>query len=190
MCYNSGGYVLQPSAALPEGEAQKVKEAAITHSPHAFVPKKELTEEERRERYRTRIDESIRPYTLAHEGAHHYLDRFFFLLQNISRCQNNHQGIALHVDIVIQRKICFVPVCTQKRSCISQLKFPEKVSHFVRHLNNNVLCIERVIFPQIDFFHGNPPISIFEWVNGQIEIRGAAIYTAQVRQQACPAPYL
>ena len=81
MCYNSGGYVLQPSAALPEGEAQKVKEAAITHSPHAFVPKKELTEEERRERYRTRIDESIRPYTLAHEGAHHYLDRFFFLLQ-------------------------------------------------------------------------------------------------------------
>ena len=90
----------------------------ITHSPHAFVPKKELTEEERRERYRTRIDESIRPYTvetqdaetgemtrsdinpgtviinrsilrsegsrcttLAHEGAHHYLDRFFFLLQ-------------------------------------------------------------------------------------------------------------
>ena len=117
MCYNSGGYVLQPSAALPEGEAQKVKEAAITHSPHAFVPKKELTEEERRERYRTRIDESIRPYTvetqdaetgemtrsdinpgtviinrsilrsevsrcitLAHEGAHHYLDRFFFLL--------------------------------------------------------------------------------------------------------------
>ena len=72
---------MQPSAALPEGAAQKVKEAAITHSPHAFVPKKELTEEERRERYRTRIDESIRPYTLAHEGAHHYLDRFFFLLQ-------------------------------------------------------------------------------------------------------------
>lgn len=64
MCYNSDGYVLQPSAALPEGEAQKVKEAAITHSPHAFVPKKELTEEERRERYRTRIDESIRPYTV------------------------------------------------------------------------------------------------------------------------------
>ena len=27
-----------------------MKEAAITHSPHAFVPKKELTEEERRER--------------------------------------------------------------------------------------------------------------------------------------------
>ena len=41
-----------------------MKEAAITHSPHAFVPKKELTEEERRERYRTRIDESIRPYTV------------------------------------------------------------------------------------------------------------------------------
>ena len=42
-----------------------MKEAAITHSPHAFVPKKELTEEERRERYRTRIDESIRPYTVS-----------------------------------------------------------------------------------------------------------------------------
>ena len=41
-----------------------MKEAAITHSPHANVPKKELTEEERRERYRTRIDESIRPYTV------------------------------------------------------------------------------------------------------------------------------
>ena len=41
-----------------------MKEAAITHSPYAFVPKKELTEEERRERYRTRIDESIRPYTV------------------------------------------------------------------------------------------------------------------------------
>ena len=41
-----------------------MKEAAITHSPHAFVPKKELTEEERRERYCTRIDESIRPYTV------------------------------------------------------------------------------------------------------------------------------
>ena len=64
MCYNSYSYVLQPSAVLPEGEAQKVKEAAIMHSPHAFVPKKELTEEERRERYRTRIDESIRPYTV------------------------------------------------------------------------------------------------------------------------------
>ena len=48
----------------------------------------------------------------------------------------------------------------------------------------------RVKFPQIDFFHGNPPISIFEWVNGQIEIRGAVIYTVQVRRQACPAPYL
>ena len=41
-----------------------MKEAAIMHSPHAFVPKKELTEEERRERYRTRIDESIRPYNV------------------------------------------------------------------------------------------------------------------------------
>ena len=41
-----------------------MKEATITHSPYAFVPKKELSEEERRERYRTRIDESIRPYTV------------------------------------------------------------------------------------------------------------------------------
>ena len=41
-----------------------MKEATITHSPYAFVPKKELSEEEWRERYRTRIDESIRPYTV------------------------------------------------------------------------------------------------------------------------------
>lgn len=43
---------------------------------------------------------------------------FFFLFQDFSRCQNNHQGVAFHIDIVIQRKVCFVPVCTQKRSCL------------------------------------------------------------------------
>ena len=61
---------------------------------------------------------------------------------------------------------------------------------FVRYFNNSVLCIKRVKFPQIDFFHGNPPISIFEWVDEQIEIRGAVIYTVQVQRQACPAPYM
>ena len=41
-----------------------MKEAAITHSPHAYVPKKDLTQAERDELYRTRIDESFRPYTV------------------------------------------------------------------------------------------------------------------------------
>ena len=41
-----------------------MKEAAITQSPHAFVPKKDLTEQEREELYRTRLDESFRPYTV------------------------------------------------------------------------------------------------------------------------------
>ena len=39
-------------------------EATIIRSPHAFVPKEVLTEEEREERYRTRIDESFKPYTV------------------------------------------------------------------------------------------------------------------------------
>ena len=39
-------------------------EATIIQSPHAFVPKENLTEEEREERYRTRIDESFKPYTV------------------------------------------------------------------------------------------------------------------------------
>ena len=41
-----------------------MKEAAITQSPHAFVPKKDLTEQEREELYRTRLDETFRPYTV------------------------------------------------------------------------------------------------------------------------------
>lgn len=41
-----------------------MKEAAITQSPHAFVPKKTITEAEREELYRTRIDESFKPYTV------------------------------------------------------------------------------------------------------------------------------
>ena len=41
-----------------------MKEAPITHSPHAYVPKKTLTEQERKELYRTRIDESFKPYTV------------------------------------------------------------------------------------------------------------------------------
>ena len=41
-----------------------MKEAAITQSPHTFVPKKDLTEQEREELYRTRLDESFRPYTV------------------------------------------------------------------------------------------------------------------------------
>ena len=41
-----------------------MKEAAITQSPHAFVPKEHLTDQEREELYRTRLDESFRPYTV------------------------------------------------------------------------------------------------------------------------------
>lgn len=41
-----------------------MKEAAITQSPHAFVPKKRLTEQEREQLYRTRLDETFRPYTV------------------------------------------------------------------------------------------------------------------------------
>ena len=43
---------------------QKVKEAAISYSPHAYVPKRTLTEEERVVLYRTRIDASFKPYTV------------------------------------------------------------------------------------------------------------------------------
>ena len=45
-------------------EYYEVKEAAITQSPHAFVPKEHLTDQEREELYRTRLDESFRPYTV------------------------------------------------------------------------------------------------------------------------------
>jgi len=41
-----------------------MKEAVITHSPHAYVPKKNMTKEEKDELYRTRIDESFKPYTV------------------------------------------------------------------------------------------------------------------------------
>ena len=41
-----------------------MSEATIICSPHAYVPKEHLTEEERRELYRTRIDESFKPYTV------------------------------------------------------------------------------------------------------------------------------
>ena len=41
-----------------------MKEAAISYSPHAYVPKRTLTEEERVELYRTRIDASFKPYTV------------------------------------------------------------------------------------------------------------------------------
>ena len=39
-------------------------EAAIRNSPHAFVSKESMTEEERKELYRTRIDEGFKPYTV------------------------------------------------------------------------------------------------------------------------------
>lgn len=41
-----------------------MSEAAITHSPHAYVPKEHMTQAERDELYRTRIDESFKPYTV------------------------------------------------------------------------------------------------------------------------------
>ena len=41
-----------------------MKEAAISYSPHAYVPKRTLTEEERVVLYRTRIDASFKPYTV------------------------------------------------------------------------------------------------------------------------------
>ncbi len=41
-----------------------MKEAAISQSPHVFDPLRELTVEERKARYRTRIDESFKPYTV------------------------------------------------------------------------------------------------------------------------------
>ena len=41
-----------------------MSEAAITHSPHAYVPKEHMTQAERDELYRTRIDESFTPYTV------------------------------------------------------------------------------------------------------------------------------
>lgn len=36
----------------------------ITYSPHAFVPKTEYTEEEKKKLYQTRVNESYRPYTV------------------------------------------------------------------------------------------------------------------------------
>ena len=41
-----------------------MKEAAITQSPFAFVPKADYTDEEREALYRTRLDETFRPYTI------------------------------------------------------------------------------------------------------------------------------
>ena len=41
-----------------------MSEATIIKSPHAYVPKEHLTEEERKDLYRTRIDESFKPYTV------------------------------------------------------------------------------------------------------------------------------
>lgn len=41
-----------------------MKEAVIIQSPHAIVSDKNLTESERAERYRTRLDETFRPYTV------------------------------------------------------------------------------------------------------------------------------
>ncbi len=41
-----------------------MKEAAISQSPHVFDPLRMLTDEERKARYRTRIDVSTKPYTV------------------------------------------------------------------------------------------------------------------------------
>lgn len=41
----------------------KLKEAPITHSPHAFVPKMHYTEQEEAELYKTKIDGTFKPYT-------------------------------------------------------------------------------------------------------------------------------
>lgn len=69
-----------------------MKEAAITHSPHAFVPKKELTEEERRERYRTRIDESIRPYTVIDVLTRVYHRSFPICANDAKRARRRKNG--------------------------------------------------------------------------------------------------
>ena len=84
-----------------------------------------------------------------------------------------------------------MPVCTAAICHFFSLIFYQHIYNLIGQADKQIRFIYfRVKFPQIDFFHGNPPISIFEWVNGQIEIRGAVIYTVQVRRQACPAPYL
>lgn len=41
-----------------------MNEAPITHSPHTFVPKREMSREEEEELYRTRLDETYRSYTV------------------------------------------------------------------------------------------------------------------------------
>ena len=78
---------------------------------------------------------------------------FFFPFQNIRRCQDNYQSVTLDIGIIVQRKICFVPVCTQNISRLIQLILMEQISHFVRHFHNGISCIKRVIIPQIDLFH-------------------------------------
>lgn len=41
-----------------------MKEAVILQSPHAYVPKMNMTEAEKTELYRTRLDETFHPYTV------------------------------------------------------------------------------------------------------------------------------
>jgi len=45
-------------------EKMCMKEAPFVRSPHAFVPKQHYTEQEKAEMYRTRIDETFKPYTV------------------------------------------------------------------------------------------------------------------------------
>ena len=35
-----------------------------------------------------------------------------------------------HIDVIIQRKIGFMPVCTQKIGCFSKFIFPENIRNF------------------------------------------------------------
>ena len=46
---------------------------------------------------------------------------FLLLFKHFGRCQNDHQRITLHAGIVVQGKICLVPICTQNIAASASL---------------------------------------------------------------------
>ena len=81
--------------------------------------------------------------------------RHLALFPNFCRVKRLLQYLTLNTFVSIQRVKCFIAVCTNPIGFFQQHIFPKQQSNFIRHLNDHVLCIIRVIIPKIDFLHSN-----------------------------------
>ena len=84
------------------------------------------------------------------KGGAELLGRHLALVQ-LTRRQGHKKRLMLNTVPGVQRKICFVPVHAADIVSFQPFSFGQRLGHLVGNLHKQIVMIERVKFPQIDF---------------------------------------